>query len=279
MLYLLLTSLSASAIMIFMRMSNGHIRGRFSMLAVNYLACAVLSWGHMGFGLPVPTGEGAAFTVGIGLLNGCIFVTALSLSQYNIPRNGVVLATVVSRLGGLIMPLTVAILLFREFPRPVQVVGAVIALVSVVVLNYDKEHMSVESVLPLAGLFIFDGFTAGMAKIFNGVGNPAHSANFLLGTIGTACALCVVVLLLRRERPGKQELFYGTLVGVPNFFASRFLLDALETVPAVVVYPIRGVGAIAIVVLVGMVCFGERLRRHQWCAMAAVIVAIVLLNL
>ena len=60
MLYLLLTSLSASAIMIFMRMSNGHIRGRFSMLAVNYFACAVLSWGHMGFGLPVPTGEASS---------------------------------------------------------------------------------------------------------------------------------------------------------------------------------------------------------------------------
>ena len=279
MLFLILTTCCAAVISIFMRMSNGHIKGKFSLLAMNYLICALFSWANMGFGSPIPVGEGANLTMAMGLLNGFIFVTALALSQYNIIRNGVVLATVMSRIGGLVVPLGLAILIFGEFPRPVQVVGAVIALVSVVVLNYDKEHMSVESVLPLAGLFIFDGFTAGMAKIFNGVGNPAHSANFLLGTFGTACALCVVVLLLRRERPGKQELLYGTLVGVPNFFASRFLLDALETVPAVVVYPIRGVGAIAIVVLVGMVCFGERLRRHQWCAMAAVIVAIVLLNL
>ncbi len=279
MLFLLLTTLCAATIMIAMRMSGGHIRGRSSLLAVNYAVCALLSWGNMGFGSPIPAGAGAATAVWLGLLGGLTYVVSLGLSQYNIPRNGVVLSSVASRVGGLVVPLGLAVLLFGEFPRPVQVVGAVLALVSIVVLNYDKDHMSAEALLPLAALFVADGCSTSMAKIFRELGDPAHSAHFLLFTFGTAFALCVAIALLRRERPGFQELLYGVMVGVPNFFASRFLIDALETVPAVVVYPVRGVGAISLVALAGVACFGERLRRHQWCAMAAVTVAIVLLSL
>lgn len=279
MLYLLLTTVSAAAIMIFMRMSSGRATQRFSLLAVNYLVCALLSWGHMGFGLPVPTGEGAAVTLGLGVLNGCIYVTALSLSQYNIPRNGVVLPSVFSRMGGLIVPLAVSVLLFGELPRPVQVVGAVVALVSIVVLNYDKDHMTAGSILPLMALFVADGCATAMARVFNGFGNPAHHAHFLFYTFGVGGLLCVVILLLRRERPGAQELIYGTLVGTPNFFASRFLLKALETVPAIITYPTRCVGSIALVAIAGLLLFGERLKKHQWAAMAAICGAVVLLNL
>ena len=279
MLYLLFTSLGSAAIKIFMRMSSGRVRGNFSLLAVSYLVCTLFSWGSMGFGGPLPTGEGAAFTVGIGLVNGCIYVMALFFSQYNISRNGVVLSTVVSRLGSLIIPLGVTILLFGELPRPVQVVGAVLSLVSVVALYYDKDHMSAAAVLPLAALFFFDGCTVGMTKIFNGFGNPAHDAHFLLGTFAVASLVCVILLLMRRERPGFPELLYGSLVGTSNFIANRCLLKALETVPAIIAYPTRCVVAIAVVAIVGVLCFGERLRRHQWCAMAAVAVAIVLLNL
>lgn len=279
MLYLLFTTLGAACIMIFMRMSNGRITGRFSMLGVNYLICSVLCWVNAGFGSPVPAGEGATFTVTLGLINGCIYITALALSQYNIPINGVVLPTVASRVGGLIVPLAVAILLLGEQPRPLQVVGTVVALAAMVVLNYRKDGMTAGAVLPLVFLFFADGSAVAMSKVFNGFGNPAHGANFLLCTFGMACFLCAVVALLRRERPGFQELLYGTLVGVPNFFAARLLLKSLELYPAIIVYPVRGVGGIAVVALAGVVLFGERLKKHQWWAMAAIAAAIVLLNL
>ena len=279
MLCLLLTTLCAATIMTAMRMSNGHIKGRFTMLAVNYTVCALFSWGNMGFGAPIPPGASGVSTAWLGLLGGLTYVLSLGLSQYNIPRNGVVLSSVASRVGGLVVPLGFSVILFGELPRPVQVVGAVLALAAIVVLNYDKDRMSAGALVPLAALFVADGCSTSMAKIFRELGDPACSANFLLVTFGSAFVLCAAVALLRRERLGAQELLYGVMVGTPNFFASRFLIDALEVVPAVVVYPVRGVGAISLVALVGIVFFGERLRRHQWYALAIIAVAIVLLNL
>jgi multidrug transporter EmrE-like cation transporter len=69
------------------------------------------------------------------------------------------------------------------------------------------------------------------------------------------------------------------LIGVPNFFAAKFLLGALTKLPAVVVYPSFSVGTMLLVTLTGVAVFRERLSRGQWVALAAIIVALVLLNI
>ena len=87
------------------------------------------------------------------------------------------------------------------------------------------------------------------------------------------------MILYDKERIGWIDLIYGICIGVPNFFASRFMLRALAELPAVVVYPIRGVGGIVLIALVGVFFFKEQLKKHQWLAMAVVLAAIALLNL
>ena len=86
-------------------------------------------------------------------------------------------------------------------------------------------------------------------------------------------------LLYNKEKIGLIDVIYGICVGVPNFFASRFMLQALSELPAVVVYPIRGVGGIVLIALVGVLFFKEKLKKHQWLAMVVVLAAVALLNL
>ena len=87
------------------------------------------------------------------------------------------------------------------------------------------------------------------------------------------------MILLRGERPGKIELLYGVMVGLPNFLGSRFVLLALKSVPAVVVYPTRSVGVLVVITLIGTTVFKERLSKRQLAAMAVIIVSLVLLNI
>ena len=75
------------------------------------------------------------------------------------------------------------------------------------------------------------------------------------------------------------EVLYGFAVGVPNYFSAKFLLAALETVPAVIVYPTFSVATILVVTLAGVALFKERLGKRQWTAVAVILVALVLLNL
>ena len=91
--------------------------------------------------------------------------------------------------------------------------------------------------------------------------------------------LCLALMLYKKQRPGRYELLFGVLIGVPNFFSARFLLRALGSLPAVIVYPTFSVATILVVTLAGVVFFGEKLTRRQWLALGAILAALVLLNI
>ena len=83
----------------------------------------------------------------------------------------------------------------------------------------------------------------------------------------------------KKERPGLREFLFGALIGIPNFFSAKFLVASLAELPAVVVYPTFSVGTLLIVTLTGVIAFRERLRKLQWLALGAIILALILLNI
>ena len=118
-----------------------------------------------------------------------------------------------------------------------------------------------------------------MSTVYEKLGNSALSTQFLFYTFGTAFLICLVLIWKNGESFGWPEVLFGLSIGIPNFYASRCLLQALETVPAVIAYPTRGVACIVVVSLAGILLFRERLHKRQWAALAAILVAVVLLNI
>jgi multidrug transporter EmrE-like cation transporter len=128
-------------------------------------------------------------------------------------------------------------------------------------------------------LLLLGGTTDAMAKLFEFFGPEALSGQFLWISFGVSFVLCAGLVLLKKEKPDKRALLFGTLIGIPNFFCSKFLLASLTRLPAVVVYPTFSVCTMLIVTLSGVVFFKEKLQKHQWFALAGVLVALVLLNI
>lgn len=281
MTYLILSIFSGAMISIVMRLSQGKVTSKLSMFAVNYITCALLSWMLMGFVNPFPKTEGIMPTIGMGTFNGTFYMLALVLSQYNIARNGVVLSSVFSKMGGLLIPLLVSILIFGESPTVLQFIGFVLSVISIFVLNYQKDADGVggKFTLSLFALLVAEGCAGIMAKVFNETGNPVLASHFLFYTFVIAFQLCVIVIVAKHEVLGLSEFVYGLMIGVPNFLGARFVLRALETVPAVVVYPSRSVGTIVVITIVGTMLFKERLSRQQFVAIGVILVSLVLLNL
>lgn len=277
MLFLILAILGGSMLSIMMRMSEGRVQSKTSMLAVNYVTCMLLCGFYMNFDLGLGT-EGSGFTLGLGMITGVFYVVSLLLMQLNIRKNGVILPSVFSRLGGLLVPLAVAICFFGEVPTILQIIGAVLAGLAIIAINAGSEKAAVTSVLPLFALLLSDGFATTMSTIYEKLGNSVLNTQFLFYTFGTALLICIGMILKTKERLGWPEILFGLSIGIPNFYASRCLLQALETVPAVIAYPMRGVACIVVVSLAGILMFGERLRKRQWAAIAVILVAVALLN-
>ncbi len=277
MLYLLLAIVSSAMVTICMRLSEGKTSGGISLLAVNYCACMAIAAAYMGFEL-APAHPGLGLTVGMSLFNGFIYLFGFIMLQSSIRKNGVVLSSTFMKLG-LLVPMAVSVGLFGERPGIMQLLGVLLALAAIVLINLEKDDAVVTSKTGLLLLLLSCGSADAMSKVFEGYGDQALSEQFLFYTFASAFLFAVIRMIRQKERPGLKEIGYGLLVGVPNYFSARFLLRAVEALPAVIVYPTFSVATIVVISLAGVCFLRERLKKRQWTAIGMILAALALLNL
>lgn len=279
MLNLLLAVASSALVSITMRLSESKVKNNTAMLAVNYIMCLLLSWAGTGFTNLFPTASGRGLALTLGSINGFLYLAGFLLLQINIRKNGVVLSSTFMKLG-LLVSMLVSVLLFREMPGMLQWGGFFLAVAAIVLINYRPGTQKAESKLGLLLALLAGGTADSMSKVFEELGNPQLSDHFLLYTFLMAFVLCVLLSVSgKKGRPGKWEWGFGLLIGIPNFYSAKFMLAALKTVSAVIVYPVCSVGTILVVTTAGVLLFKERLEKRQWIALAMILVALILLNI
>ena len=277
-IYLVLAIASSAMISVIMRISARTVRGNISMLATNYLICLLLGAFYAGFHLLPVRSEGFSVTAAMGAFNGILYLAGFMLLQHNTHKNGLVLSSVFMKLG-LLVPIVLSVFLFAEIPTGMQCIGFVLAVGAIIMIYYEKGTSFSGSKLPLVLLLLAGGSADAMSKVFEVYGPAVHADLFLFYTFVSAFLLCIVLILRKKERPDKYALLFGALIGIPNFFSAKFLLMALNRLPAVIVYPTFSVATILVVTLAGVCLFKEKLRKLQWAALALILAALIMLNI
>ena len=280
MFYLILAIACSSMVQIIMRLSTDRITNNMSLLAMNYVVCTFIAACYTGFGNLFPAAApGLGTALGIGAAQGLLYLLAFIWLQMNNRRNGIVLSASFMKLG-LLVPMAVSVFLFGEQPGTLHILGFALAIASIILINYEPRGTAQASFkLGLVSLLIIGGLGDVMAKLYQEWGSADLSAQFLFYTFAAALILSIGLLVWKKERPGKMELLFGTLVSIPNYFSSKFLLKALDQLDAVIVYPCYNVATICLATLAGLWIFHERLKRRQWIAIGIIIAALILLNL
>lgn len=277
MVYLLLAVLSSTAISVLMRCSSGRVTSNFTMLAANYLVCALLGAGYAGLDLfPAETG-GFSTAVVLGILSGMVYMGGFAMFQRNTCKNGIVLTSVFMKLG-LLVTLVLSVACFGETPTWLQIAGFVLAVGAIVVINVQKGASRSRFSFSLILLLLLAGASDAMSKFFAVYAPAQLESQYLFYTFFVAFLLCLIPILIKKEPLQWQALAFGVGIGIPNFFSAKFLLAALGQLEAVVVYPSFSVGTLLLVTITGVAVFKERLRPMQWVAVAGIIAALLLLN-
>lgn len=276
--YLILAIFCNALISVVMRVSRHKTAHPLSMLAVNYMVCCLLSVLCAGQGALCVQGVGLGTVLWAGALSGGLYLLSFVLLHWNIRQNGVVLPSTFMRLGVLV-PAVLAVVLFRETPGLAQLLGFVGALAAIGLLHFDDAAGPARSRWGLLALLLAGGLTDVMAKVYAYYGAPARSAQYLVCTFATALVLCLACIVWKKQRFGRTELLFGLCIGVPNYVSSRFLLRAMDSVPAVVAYPTYSAGAIVLITLAGLLVFHEKFTRRRLLALAVILLSLVLLNL
>lgn len=278
MAYLILAILASSLVSVVMRLTKTRVKNETSLLAVNYLTCILIAGSYAGFEHIVPQGAGSAWPVGLGAVTGALYLLGFVLLQWNVGKNGVVLSSTFMKLG-LLVPIVCSILFLGEMPTAVQALGFALAVAAVLLINGGGDKTDARARGTLVLLLLSCGTGDFMSKVYEVLGPREFSDQFLLFTFLSAFALCLILMLRKREKPGLAELFWGVLLGLPNYFSARFILGALgQGVPAVIVYPTFSVATMVVLTAAGVTCFGEKLRRREWLGMGIILAALVLLN-
>ena len=277
MIYLLLAIVSSALISVLMRVSEKYSRSGMAMLAMNYLMCCALGVLHTGGTELFPRAEGMGLTVFLAAVSGLLYLSGFVLMQWNIPRNGVVLTATFMKLG-VVVPTAVSILVFGEQPRPIQLIGIALAICAIFLIQ-GRGEKGAGSILGLVAVMLAGGGGDVMAKVFDETAPAALKNQFLLYIFMVAFVLCVLLCIIRKQKPGAMDMLFGLAIGIPNYYSARFLLLSIGEIPAMVAYPSFSVGTIIVVALVGVLCFREKLNRRKLVALGVILAALVLLNM
>ncbi|MBQ7076600.1 MAG: hypothetical protein IJM91_00495 [Lachnospiraceae bacterium] len=292
MIYLFLAIISSVSISVILRVFDKKIENNMILFAGNYVVCTVFS---AIFGLsenvftPI---EGTTTAAIIGLISGVFYLMGFVLLQVNIRRNGIMLAGLFMRLGVLV-PLLMAIVFFKERPQVVEIIGIITAIAAIFVINLEKKadgDSSVENTEVTAGpkskaiyllllLLITGGLTDSFANIHDKMGNRACSDQYLLITFSVALLSSIVMAFVKKQSFRLTDFTIGMFVGFPNYFCSRFLLLSLSKLKAIVVYPVYNIATILLISLCGIIVFREKLTRNRLIGIIMVLAALVLLNI
>lgn len=278
MFYLALAICSSALISIGMRVSGSHVSNQSGMLAVNYAVCTLLAAVYAGPTALFPPMEGLSTTLCLGAVGGFFYLAGFLLFQWNISQNGLVLPATFMKLGVLV-PTLLSLFVFREQLRLWQGVGCLGALAAILLIHFEGKGSKAGNRWALILLLLGGGMADAMSKIYEELGTPALSSHFLFYTFLTALLLCTGLAFRNQNPMGRGDLLFGMLVGIPNYFSSRFLLLSLSSVPAVVAFPTFSVATILAVSAAGILFFKETLSPLRRLAIGLILVSLVLLNL
>lgn len=278
MFYLILAIASSVMVSITMRFSERHIKNNIVMLAWNYVMCLFLAWLYLWPGKTFPEEPGIWTALGLGCMNGFLYLASFWLLQVNIQKNGIVLSSMFMKLGVLV-PTVLSVLCFHEVPKYVQIFGFLTALISIVLIQSESGQTGISFKAGLIFLLLGGGSADAMSKIFAEIGTVRLEEQFLLYTFAAALFLCILLALVKKQHICAADVIFGMLIGVPNYFSARFLLKALGSIPAIIAYPTYSVATILVITMIGVFFFREKISRRQRFAMVGILLALILLNI
>lgn len=255
---------------------------RIVVLAGNYLMAAGLGFLFLGFD---PTGHlplGGRVLL-FAVLVGVGFAVAFFAYMRSVREVGVALATLVARIS-IVVPLLASALVYREIPTRLESAGILLTFVTIGVftrsLRQDRSKTyTTGSLLALLTLFLVLGINDFSMKIFREWRPDGNKELFLLTLFATAALFTWTLVVIKRRKVRLFDLGLGLALGVPNLFASYFLIDALHQLPGIVVYPLVNVSIIGLTVLGGILIWREHINRTGWISLGLAALSIILLSI
>ena len=215
----------------------------------------------------------------VGAISGAFFFFSFTYYQKSVKENGVGVSGTIAKLG-ILIPMIFSIIIWKEFPTPIQWIGIMLSLLSILIVNLSPKSIEKFDIKPtIILLFIFGGMAEFSNKIYQKYALNRFKDVFLFSIFFVAFLISIFYTLRKKSKIRKKDILTGFAVGIPNLFSSYFLILSLDTLKTSVAFPIYSAGSIVLINIGGFLIFKEHIERKNKVAIFLTIIALVLINL
>lgn len=289
MLFLILSILSSTAIVIVFKLFGRFQVQTFQAIVFNYWVCVICGWIVMGE-FPIQTSMFRESWFPFSLLLGTIFILTFNIIAKTVEHFGITISAIMQRMS-VLLSVPFALIAYNE-PLPLlKILGLAAAILAIVFANVPDKKNVVPKALPHGWMWLFPA----LILLFSGLieivlmyveRSTAGEANLAFTTLlfGTAAAIGTLrvgtELALGKGKLAWKNVWAGIALGVPNFGSIYFILLALKVGwGGSVVFPVNNVGVIALAVTAAWLVFSEKLSKINILGVLLAIAAIILIGL
>lgn len=280
MIYLLLTIICSSSIALILKFNAARKGHPVVMLMGNYFAASLIA------AVIIFVKDNVQFSTEallFGLVLGVMFISSFFVFAKAVEHAGTALATVSSRLS-VFIPVFLVIVIFGEVPQTNTYFGFGLTILTILLFYFSLNRKEeVEShkhkYLFLLGVLLFIGVNDFAMKFFQLLRSTNEEAFFVYMIFTTAFFTGTIVILLKKITIYAKDVYTGFILGIPNVFSTIFLLAALNSLPAMIVYPAMNIGVILITTISAYFIWKETLNKFGIAAVILGTAAILLLGL
>ena len=264
----------------------------FQAIVFNYFTCLACGWVHLGQ-FPYAAGPGAAKWLPYALFLGVVFISGFNGAAATVRYFGVTVSQIMQKMS-ILLTVPFAILVYHESSGWLKIIGFILALASIVAVNWPKTGVSSGTEgsknpamarwwIPL-GTWLLAGVIEVTFLWTNGehLTEPGDIA-FISTVFGTAGLVGLTVATVGWLRGSLvfswRNVVGGIVLGIPNYGSMLFLLMALGTgLEGSFVFPVGNVAIILTTTFGAVFFFREHLSRVNWMGIALAVAAIVLIS-
>jgi len=279
MLFLILTIVCSTSIALILKFSDTRKGNPILLLSANYFAASLItlvflfledeiifSWQSFIF----------------GALLGIMFVFSFFAFTKAVASSGAALSSVSSRLS-VVIPIALSIIFYDEIPNGYQLAGFAFAFLTIIFFYFSIRGLNGMN-LRFSDYFYLFALLAGIGindfcmKIFQQWRPENEKPIFLFSIFTFAFIYTAAIVFIKKIPLNNKTVLTGIALGVPNIFSSFFLLSALASLPAIIVYPSVNIGVILFTTIGAVWVWQEKIGFYGKLALFSGMAAIFLLS-
>jgi len=234
----------------------------------NYFLASIFSFLDKGS----PLSDAGNFEIIMGSIAGILFLATFLIYQHNITKNGVSLSVGAMRFS-VVIPIVMALIVFDEPLLLLNITGIVLVLLAFAFLTDTK---SFHSILWLGLLFLFTGVIDSIMKFYEHYGLYS-TRPFMIYIFGSALIFNFLVVLIKKTPFHLKSFCLGMVLGIPNRLTTKYFLDALQEIPATMVYPMFAASVVVLGIFSDVLIWKKKFNFKQKIALLIMVVGMVLL--